>query len=137
MAPMTDTSTVPTPAAAGPADQPSVALTIAGSEATGGAGAQADLKTFQELGVFGSLALTCIVSFDPSADWGHRLFPVPQDVLREQLEAKERETRRAAMDRMRFVAYLEEGLAMLGALPPTAEPPEPPLIETEGGDEIA
>ncbi len=87
MAPMTDTSTVPTPAAAGPADQPSVALTIAGSEATGGAGAQADLKTFQELGVFGSLALTCIVSFDPSADWGHRLFPVPQDVLREQLEA--------------------------------------------------
>jgi hydroxymethylpyrimidine/phosphomethylpyrimidine kinase len=32
---------------------PAVALTIAGSEATGGAGAQADLKTFQELGVFG------------------------------------------------------------------------------------
>jgi len=87
MAPMTDTSTVPTPSAAAPADQPPVALTIAGSEATGGAGAQADLKTFQELGVFGSLALTCIVSFDPSADWGHRLFPVPQDVLREQLEA--------------------------------------------------
>lgn len=57
--------------------------------------------------------------------------------LREQLEAKERETRRAAMDRMRFVAYLEEGLAMLGALPPTSEPPEPPSIETEGGDEIA
>lgn len=55
--------------------------------------------------------------------------------LREQLEAKERETRRAAMDRMRFVAYLEEGLAMLGALPPTAEPPEPPAIESEGGDE--
>ena len=40
---MTDTSTVPTPSAADPADQPSVALTIAGSEATGGAGAQADL----------------------------------------------------------------------------------------------
>ena len=55
--------------------------------------------------------------------------------LREQLEAKDRETRRAAMDRMRFVAYLEEGLAMLGALPPTAEPPEPPSIETEESDE--
>jgi hypothetical protein len=39
------------------------------------------------------------------------------------------------MDRMRFVAYLEEGLAMLGALPPTAEPPEPPEIETEPGDD--
>ncbi|PLC11986.1 hydroxymethylpyrimidine/phosphomethylpyrimidine kinase [Kocuria flava] len=83
---MTDTTTAPAagrPAAA----QPPVALTVAGSEATGGAGAQADLKTFQELGVFGSLALTCIVSFDPAEDWGHRLFPVPQDVLREQLEA--------------------------------------------------
>ena len=86
MAPMTDTTTAPVPDAASTA-QPPVALTIAGSEATGGAGAQADLKTFQELGVFGSLALTCIVSFDPNADWGHRLFPVPQDVLREQLEA--------------------------------------------------
>ncbi|HSN26969.1 MAG TPA: hypothetical protein VLT45_11800, partial [Kofleriaceae bacterium] len=48
--------------------------------------------------------------------------------LREQLEAQERETRRAAMDRMRFVAYLEEGLAMLGALPPAAEGPEPPEL---------
>jgi chromosome segregation ATPase len=55
--------------------------------------------------------------------------------LREQLEAQERETRRAAMDRMRFVAYLEEGLALLGALPPAAEQPEPPSIETEGGEE--
>ncbi|MBO9705220.1 MAG: bifunctional hydroxymethylpyrimidine kinase/phosphomethylpyrimidine kinase, partial [Arthrobacter sp.] len=34
-------------------ESPAIALTIAGSEATGGAGAQADLKTFQELGVFG------------------------------------------------------------------------------------
>lgn len=48
--------------------------------------------------------------------------------LREQLEAQERETRRAAMDRMRFVAYLEEGLAMLGALPPAAEDLEPPEL---------
>jgi chromosome segregation protein len=49
-------------------------------------------------------------------------------VLREQLESQERETRRAAMDRMRFVAYLEEGLAMLGALPPAVEAPEPPEL---------
>lgn len=43
---------------------PALTLTIAGSEATGGAGAQADLKTFQELDTFGIVALTCIVSFD-------------------------------------------------------------------------
>jgi pyridoxine kinase len=70
-------------AAAGPA----VALTIAGSEATGGAGAQADLKTFQELGVFGIANLTCIVSFDPKDNWNHRFVPIDQQVIADQLEA--------------------------------------------------
>lgn len=66
---------------------PPFVLTIAGNEATGGAGAQADLKTFQALGVFGSLALTCIVSFDPKNDWGHRFMPVPAQTIHDQLEA--------------------------------------------------
>ncbi|WP_061711802.1 hydroxymethylpyrimidine/phosphomethylpyrimidine kinase [Kocuria palustris] len=69
------------------AQTPPFALTIAGNEATGGAGAQADLKTFQELGVFGSLALTCIVSFDPSNDWSHRFSPVDPQVIADQLDA--------------------------------------------------
>ncbi|MDO5626905.1 MAG: hydroxymethylpyrimidine/phosphomethylpyrimidine kinase [Mobilicoccus sp.] len=67
---------------------PPIALTIAGSEATGGAGAQADLKTFQARGVFGIAALTCIVSFDPKADWGHRFVPVDAQVIADQLEAE-------------------------------------------------
>lgn len=66
---------------------PAIALTIAGSEATGGAGAQADLKTFQELGVFGIVNLTCIVSFDPKDNWNHRFVPVDQQVIADQLEA--------------------------------------------------
>ena len=66
---------------------PAVALTIAGSEATGGAGAQADLKTFQELGVFGIANLTCIVSFDPKDNWNHRFVPIDQQVIADQLEA--------------------------------------------------
>ena len=66
---------------------PAVALTIAGSEATGGAGAQADLKTFQELGVFGIANLTCIVSFDPQDNWNHRFVPIDQQVIAHQLEA--------------------------------------------------
>ncbi len=75
------------PSAAAPA-RPPVTLTIAGSESTGGAGAQADLRTFQSLDTFGMVALTCIVSFDPKADWGHRFVPVDPRVIGDQLEAE-------------------------------------------------
>ncbi|UNK45519.1 hydroxymethylpyrimidine/phosphomethylpyrimidine kinase [Arthrobacter sulfonylureivorans] len=66
---------------------PAITLTIAGSEATGGAGAQADLKTFQALGTYGVTALTCIVSFDPKDNWNHRFVPVDAGVIADQLEA--------------------------------------------------
>ncbi|GAB3620893.1 MULTISPECIES: bifunctional hydroxymethylpyrimidine kinase/phosphomethylpyrimidine kinase [Glutamicibacter] len=69
------------------APRPAFTLTIAGSEATGGAGAQADLKTFQELNTYGMVALTCIVSFDPKDNWNHRFVPVEPQVIADQLEA--------------------------------------------------
>ncbi|HHW83650.1 MAG TPA: bifunctional hydroxymethylpyrimidine kinase/phosphomethylpyrimidine kinase [Actinomycetales bacterium] len=64
-----------------------VAVAIAGSEATGGAGAQTDLKTFHKLGTFGAVALTCIVSFDPKNNWDHLFVPVDADVIRQQIDA--------------------------------------------------
>jgi hydroxymethylpyrimidine/phosphomethylpyrimidine kinase len=43
---------------------PSVALTIAGSDPSGGAGVQADLKTFHAFGVYGAAVLTTLTAQD-------------------------------------------------------------------------
>lgn len=64
-----------------------LALVVAGSEATGGAGIQTDLKTFQQLGVYGIGTITCIVSFDPGNDWAHRFVPIEPRVIADQIEA--------------------------------------------------
>jgi pyridoxine kinase len=63
------------------------AYVIAGSEATGGAGLQADLKTLQQLGVYGLGTVTCIVSFDPANNWNHRFHAIEPAVIAEQFEA--------------------------------------------------
>jgi len=60
------------------------ALTIAGSDTSGGAGIQADLKTFQELGVYGMSALNVIVTMDPNG-WSHQVFPLDLELLERQL----------------------------------------------------
>jgi pyridoxine kinase len=61
-------------------------LTIAGSDTSGGAGIQADLKTFQELGVYGMTALTTIVTMDPKNHWHHNVHPISVETLEAQLE---------------------------------------------------
>ncbi|WP_199484565.1 pyridoxine/pyridoxal/pyridoxamine kinase [Peribacillus glennii] len=62
------------------------ALSLAGSDSSGGAGIQADLKTFQELGVYGMTALTTIVSMDPKDGWSHHVYPQSIDTVKAQLE---------------------------------------------------
>ena len=63
---------------------PSVALTIAGSDCSAGAGIQADLKTFTALGVYGLTAVTCIVAEVPRKV--SRIEPVTATTVREQIE---------------------------------------------------
>lgn len=62
------------------------ALTIAGSDSSGGAGLQADLKTFQELGVYGMTAVTSIVAMDPKNNWSHNVFPIETSIVEAQLD---------------------------------------------------
>src|SRR5699024_4427427 len=61
------------------------AFTLAGSDSSGGAGIQADLKTFQEHGVYGMTALTSIVAMDPNDNWKHEVFPVDVNIVEKQL----------------------------------------------------
>jgi hydroxymethylpyrimidine/phosphomethylpyrimidine kinase len=65
-----------------PSRLPPVALTIAGSDCSGGAGLQADLKTFQHFGVHGLSAVTCVVS--ETANIVRAVHPVPVDVVIDQ-----------------------------------------------------
>lgn len=60
-------------------------LTIAGSDTSAGAGMQADLKTFQELDVYGMVALTSIVTMNKET-WSHDVTPIDMNVFEKQLE---------------------------------------------------
>ena len=67
-----------------PDTSPPVALTIAGSDSSAGAGVQADLKTFAALGVYGVNAITAIVAEAPGSV--SAVSPVDQTLLRAQLK---------------------------------------------------
>jgi hydroxymethylpyrimidine/phosphomethylpyrimidine kinase len=62
-----------------------VALTIAGSDSGGGAGLQADLKTFAALGVHGASAVTCLTAQNPRRILA--LVPCSPALLRQQILA--------------------------------------------------
>lgn len=60
-------------------------LTIAGSDSGGGAGIQADLKTFQMRGVFGTSVITAVTAQNTLGVSAVHL--VPTDIIRSQIEA--------------------------------------------------
>jgi hydroxymethylpyrimidine/phosphomethylpyrimidine kinase len=62
-----------------------VALTIAGSDSGGGAGIQADLKTFQRFGVFGASAITAITAQNTRGV--NRWEAVSADLVRAQIDS--------------------------------------------------
>jgi len=72
-----------------------VALTIAGSDSGGGAGIQADLKTFAALGVHGASAIACLTAQNPRRVLA--VEPCSPKMLRQQIEAVFEELNPAAV----------------------------------------
>ena len=72
-----------------------VALTIAGSDSGGGAGIQADLKTFAALGVYGASAIACLTAQNPRRVLG--VEACSPKMLRQQIEAVFAELKPAAV----------------------------------------
>jgi hydroxymethylpyrimidine/phosphomethylpyrimidine kinase len=61
------------------------ALTIAGSDSGGGAGIQADLKTFQELGAYGMSAITAVTAQNTKGV--QDVFPLPVEFIEKQIDS--------------------------------------------------
>jgi hydroxymethylpyrimidine/phosphomethylpyrimidine kinase len=68
-----------------PPGHPRVALSIAGSDPSGGAGIQADLKTFAALGAYGCAVITSLTAQNTLGVSG--VFPIPAGFVRQQLDA--------------------------------------------------
>lgn len=66
-----------------PRSRPPVALSIAGSDPSGGAGIQADLKTFTALGTYGTTVITALTAQNTRGVTG--VHPIPVDFVDQQL----------------------------------------------------
>lgn len=86
------------------------ALTIAGSDSGGGAGIQADLKTFQELGAYGMSVITAVTAQNTLGV--RNIHPIPIETIIEQLDCIEEDLRPEAIKTgMLFSAEIIEAVS--------------------------
>jgi hydroxymethylpyrimidine/phosphomethylpyrimidine kinase len=107
------------------AREKSVALTIAGSDPGGGAGIQADIKTFASIGVYGYSAITSVIAQNSSTV--ARVSPVETSMIAAQIEtlAAEREPdaiKTGALCNARIVAAVADLIVRLKLTAPVVDP---------------
>jgi len=109
-----------------------IALTIAGSDSGGGAGIQADLKTFASLGVHGTSAITCVTAQNPRGVRG--IQACSPAIVRKQIEAVFYELRPAAVKTGMLysaeIIHLVSGYFARHARPPLIV--DPVMVATSG-----
>jgi hydroxymethylpyrimidine/phosphomethylpyrimidine kinase len=113
-----------------------VALTIAGTDPSGGAGLQADLKTFQAFGVYGAAVTASLVAQDTT---GVRAFSdVDPDFVVAQLDAVVGDLGPSATKTglLRQVAVVEAVAARLRAVPPLHLVVDPVIVATSGDTHV-
>jgi len=107
------------------ANKRSVALTIAGSDPGGGAGIQADLKTFAALGVYGYSAITAVIAQNSSTV--NRVMPIDASMVSAQIETLAAERcpaaiKTGALGTAKIVEAVADALSRLDLPAPVVDP---------------
>ena len=111
---------------------PPIALTIAGSDSSGGAGIQADLKTFTALGVYGASVITALTAQNTLGVTG--VHNVPADFIRAQFDAVTSDLKIAAVKTgmLGDVETVTIVAALLARLKPPFLVVDPVMVATSG-----
>lgn len=116
---------------------PPIALTIAGSDPSGGAGIQADLKTFAALGVYGASVLTALTAQNTTGVFG--VHAVPPDFIRAQFSAvmTDLEVRAIKTGMLADTATVETVVALIASATHVPVVVDPVMVATSGDPLLA
>jgi len=109
-----------------------IALTIAGSDSSGGAGIQADLKTFAALGVYGASAITALTA--QNTEGVEAVLVVPPDFVARQIRvvARDLDIRAVKIGMLATGDVIEAVAAELAALPAIPVVLDPVMVAASG-----